>query len=282
MGKEKLIKISNMAKMHGISRQTLILYDREGLFKPVYVSETGFRYYSEDQIPMLRLICLLKRMGVSLKRIGEFVQGEHGPADLVELLGEREADIQAQIDELVRQRTEVRQYSHMYEMPDIMRKNVGLPQVEWIEERQVLYSPYEVTTVNDMNRKKLHVVLMQAWTDLLDAGMIPSRGFGSMLDPAHVFTDEPLTNAGCIIRLPFDDEETSLKTVRLPAGRYVCMYKYGMPFDVGPARALLAWMQEHGLKATGNIIDICKLDAVFYDEEHKVDLCRLEVAIDET
>lgn len=35
METDKLIKISEMAVLHGITRQTLILYDKNGLLKPV-------------------------------------------------------------------------------------------------------------------------------------------------------------------------------------------------------------------------------------------------------
>ena len=54
--RKELVKISQMAALNGISRQTLILYDKNGLLKPAYVSELGYRYYSIGQIPQLRLI----------------------------------------------------------------------------------------------------------------------------------------------------------------------------------------------------------------------------------
>lgn len=49
-----LIKISDMAAMVRVSRQTLILYDKNGLLHPAYVNEAGYRYYSVDQLPYLR------------------------------------------------------------------------------------------------------------------------------------------------------------------------------------------------------------------------------------
>lgn len=39
------IFISEMAKLHGITRQTLIHYDSIDLFKPAKVDTNGYRYY---------------------------------------------------------------------------------------------------------------------------------------------------------------------------------------------------------------------------------------------
>ncbi|WP_251441565.1 MerR family DNA-binding transcriptional regulator [Veillonella intestinalis] len=60
---KELISISEMAKLHGMSRQTLIHYDKIGLFKPIYTNNRGFRYYSKQQIPFMRKIDFLKKLG---------------------------------------------------------------------------------------------------------------------------------------------------------------------------------------------------------------------------
>lgn len=65
------ITISEMSKLHGISRQTLIYYDMIGLFKPESVDSNGYRYYSWRQIPLLREICFLKEAGMPLKEVIE-------------------------------------------------------------------------------------------------------------------------------------------------------------------------------------------------------------------
>ncbi len=65
--------ISDFAKLMGISRQTLIYYDRIGLFKPIRTLGNGYRLYSRSQINVLSLISMLSEMGVPLKKIKEFV-----------------------------------------------------------------------------------------------------------------------------------------------------------------------------------------------------------------
>ena len=59
-----------MARMNGISEQTLRLYDREGLFSPAYRDQdTGYRYYDIRQNARLDTIQRLKALGMSLKDI---------------------------------------------------------------------------------------------------------------------------------------------------------------------------------------------------------------------
>ena len=75
------------------------LYDRNGLLKPEHVGANGYRYYSIDQVPRLRLICLLKEMGVPLARIGKYLE-ECSVDGMHELLVERMSQIDAEIDRL--------------------------------------------------------------------------------------------------------------------------------------------------------------------------------------
>lgn len=48
---ERYFSISEMASIHGVSRQTLIYYDKIELFQPVHIDENGYRFYAAEQIP---------------------------------------------------------------------------------------------------------------------------------------------------------------------------------------------------------------------------------------
>ena len=70
-----MLTISEMSNICRISRQTLIYYDKNDIFKPVFVQENGYRYYSIYQVPYLREICSLKDNYFSLKDIVENFEG---------------------------------------------------------------------------------------------------------------------------------------------------------------------------------------------------------------
>lgn len=275
MGPKELIKISEMAGLHGISRQTLILYDKNGLLKPVTVSESGYRYYSVDQIPRLRQICLLKEMGVPLSEIRACLDDCSVDA-MRGLLARRRASIRSQIETLSRQAEEIEQLDEVYVDAAGKEERIGAPRIVDLPERRALFAPYPSA---DMDPRKLHLTLMDAWGRLLDAGGVPSQGFGSLLDARDLSGARPLEHAGSIVvlprELPIDEDEL----VTLPAGRYVCMYKYAMPYDIEPVRELLNWMADQGLRPAGPIVDSCLLDALFYRDGRAEDFCRLEVLL---
>ncbi len=65
-----LFSIGELSKHQNISRQTLIFYDKIGLFHPAYVDpENGYRYYSSKQLDDLDTICIMKKIGFSLDEI---------------------------------------------------------------------------------------------------------------------------------------------------------------------------------------------------------------------
>ena len=136
-----LIKISEMASLHGVSRQTLILYDKNGLLRPEYVSENGYRYYDMDQIPRLRLICLLKGMGIPLSEIGRLLD-DPTPESMRALLEGKRASIRETMDQLTRQDEEVCQLEELFEHMSAKLADTDVPYVCWRPERRAIFSPY--------------------------------------------------------------------------------------------------------------------------------------------
>jgi DNA-binding transcriptional MerR regulator len=275
MEEKDLIKISKMAAMHGISRQTLILYDKNGLLKPAYINEAGYRFYSVLQIPYLREICFLKGIGISLTQIRSYLQNRT-IASMQDLLEEREQVIEEEIAQLDQQREYLRQRKSLFAHMSTKSRNVNHPAIEWIPERKVVFSPYPT---DEMDKSELHLTLMKAWEQLIDHDMLPSSGFGSLIRLGSVRGEKPLEGAGSIVILPFYNDIDDVDLITLPAGEYATMYKYSMPYDTGPARQLLDWMDENGCEPAGDIVDMCLLDAIFYDDKHKEDFCRLEVLV---
>ena len=62
--------IGELSRHQNISRQTLIFYDKIGLFRPAYVDpHNGYRYYSSSQLDYLDTILIMKKIGFSLEEI---------------------------------------------------------------------------------------------------------------------------------------------------------------------------------------------------------------------
>jgi DNA-binding transcriptional MerR regulator len=64
-----MLKIRDFARLAEVSLTTLRYYDEIGLLKPIYVDpETGYRFYTMDQLPHLHRILAFKELGLGLIR----------------------------------------------------------------------------------------------------------------------------------------------------------------------------------------------------------------------
>lgn len=67
--KKPLLAVKDIVEITGITARTLHYYDRIDLFKPVYVTENGYRFYDRSSLEKLQTILFLKEMDFSLKEI---------------------------------------------------------------------------------------------------------------------------------------------------------------------------------------------------------------------
>ncbi len=96
------LTISALAKASGLSRSTLLYYDRLGLLKPETRNAANYRLYSELEAKRLEQICLHRHMGIPLKEIASLLREPGGNAS-VEILQRRLRTLDRDIAELRRQ-----------------------------------------------------------------------------------------------------------------------------------------------------------------------------------
>jgi MerR family transcriptional regulator, thiopeptide resistance regulator len=80
--------ISALAKGSGLSRSTLLYYDRLGLLMPLRRNRSGYRIYSPVEVDRLEQICLFRQMGIPLKEMKKLLDSSSGNAS-VEILQRR-------------------------------------------------------------------------------------------------------------------------------------------------------------------------------------------------
>ena len=78
------------ARLCGVRKDTLFHYDEVGILKPEIVRENGYRYYSINQFFLFDIIAALKKAGVSLGEIREYIS-HRSPEGLLKLLEEKSA-----------------------------------------------------------------------------------------------------------------------------------------------------------------------------------------------
>lgn len=269
-----LISISEMAKLHGLTRQTLIYYDEIDLFKPIQVDENGYRYYSKSQIPYLREICFLKSLGISLKEIVAHFQGRSPKKEML-LLQKQKEHVLHEIARLNKIRESINQRLDIYEEAvDADTMQMQEPFIRSIVARQVIFKEY----IQPINKENLHTTLMSLWREIFQKEMVPSGGFGSIIKMESILSGQPLKGAGsCSFLLQWDTEHSNV--IEIPASSYACMYKYGMPYDMFHVEILMNWIKNNGYELVGDMIDICLLDTTFYQGQKAFDFCMLQAPI---
>lgn len=267
---DDLIAISEMAKLNGISRQTLIYYDDIDLFKPVKVDAKGYRYYSRRQIPYLREICFLKSVGISLKDVLAHFQ-DRSAAKEMELLKAQRTKILQEIARLNKLRDSISQRIKLYEQ-SIEADNVHIkePFIKNFPSSRILFKEY----VQPINRENLHITLMALWREVFKKELVPCSGFGSMFRKEDILKHQPLASAGSCIFLPSWNNDYP-ESILMPAHECACMYKYGMPYDTESLESLMDWIDMNGYELCGDVVDVCLLDTTFYREQKTLDYCLL-------
>jgi len=132
---KKKYRITEVARIFGISRQTLIYYDKIGLFKPEFIDEeNSYRYYIEEQFFQLRFILILKKAGFSLEEIKNYTK-TGSPEESLSYLEERERTVGEKIRALEASREIIRR--KIREIKDITGGAKEKPELIEIREKRV-------------------------------------------------------------------------------------------------------------------------------------------------
>lgn len=99
-----LYTVGEMAKLLGVAPSTLRYYDQEGLLPFVERSSNGIRMFKDADYEWLQVIECLKKTGMPLKDIREFIhmsmQGDETIAQRLELIIRQQEAVRKQMEEL--------------------------------------------------------------------------------------------------------------------------------------------------------------------------------------
>lgn len=88
-----------IAKLCGVTVRTVQYYDTRGILAPSELTEGGRRLYSEDDLRRMKVICLLRDLGLPIDSIRQLLS-EEDPGSVIELiLDQQEALLRQEIGE---------------------------------------------------------------------------------------------------------------------------------------------------------------------------------------
>ncbi|WP_244235370.1 MerR family transcriptional regulator [Paenibacillus lautus] len=103
-----MMKISVFAKVSGVSIKTLRYYDELGLLRPAHVDEqSGYRYYSEEQLLTVKRIASYKEQGFTLEQLKAFFDEDIGTDVVKNKLADKMTELRHAMQTLQLQLAEV-------------------------------------------------------------------------------------------------------------------------------------------------------------------------------
>lgn len=181
--------ISEMASLFNVSRQTLIYYDKIGLFKPAVVNEKGYRFYSPTQIPLMRLICMLRDLGLELDEIDRLTS-TFDIGEMTDHLRSRVQALDEQIAGLKAERASVQERLSFYDEAVYWREREGKPELKQFERRYVVFEEFPGDI--ERGRSMLHPTLMRAILRMRAlTGTRPMRGWVPCCVERHCIPTTP-------------------------------------------------------------------------------------------
>jgi DNA-binding transcriptional MerR regulator len=93
-----MLTVSQLAKICGLSRSTLLYYESIGLLSPECRSDSNYRRYSTQQLERLRTICAYKDAGLRLSDIQQILSEQ--PNEATAVLEHRLIELDQEIETL--------------------------------------------------------------------------------------------------------------------------------------------------------------------------------------
>jgi DNA-binding transcriptional MerR regulator len=254
--KERLT-VSEMAKLRGLTPETLRHYDRIGLFKPEYVDRaTGYRYYSIYQFEILGTIKELRQLGMSIEVIKAYFE-ERNVKKSLQILENAHIELLKKIKELKDIERSIRgKVVFLRELCTPENENEII--IQKFSTRKLITNFTAVSTQVEFNYGVIELENMLA---LEKAPIIATNRLGVQINKNDLINERfeaPVILFASATRetLVLDDN-----LITIPEGNFVCAQYYGEVWNRSVSlKKMLDFIQFNGLEIKGNALQIAQVD----------------------
>lgn len=239
---KNLFSIGEISKQQNISRQTLIFYDKIGLFCPAYVNPSnGYRYYSSSQLDYLDTICIMKKIGFSLDEIKVHMKSYTMEGSILALRKQLTA-IEAQIAQLQMLKSRVEHRCLQLEHSVSIRDSSDMVDLEELSQQYILLqevrAPYSLEDVSIATKECFVRSFKEQLPIFFQSGAIV---------PYEKIQQGRYTEAAFAF-LPIEKVNQVKGVVQMPEGRCVFTYHIGDYLSIGKAyERILAYCKKKHL-----------------------------------
>lgn len=249
-----MFQIGEFSKIAQVSGRLLRYYDKRGLLKPQYTDpQSGYRYYTAEQLPHLNRILALKELGLSLEQIKRLLNDNISSEEIRGMLTLRKAQVeQTLLDEMARfryieSRIEQIDRDGKLENYDIVLKSI--PAQRYLSIRKTFPSLYHVQLFGADIHKRLPAQIGKV-----------SLGHMMVIIHSDVWEDENLDmEVGFLVADDVDNRDIVASQLdmtlrKLPPVEYMLtLVRVGRPsLGHGNYSALGDWVNANGFQFTGS------------------------------
>lgn len=270
------LTIGQMAKLNRISQQTLRLYDREGLLRPMIIDpHTDYRYYHIIQSARLDMIQYMKAYGMTLKQIRQ--QLDEGDSESIQrFLVQQQDAIDGQIEELIRSKRSIARTLENYRQYEALPKD-GQMFMEYIPQRYI----YRYTSEKDffdqdyagyeymLRELKMHLANN-------DLAMSYFCNVGTIMKQENLMKENFSSHE---VFLFVDPEDATVSAETIPAAMYYCVCSDDFYAEKANARKLLALIRDNGFQVCGDYLCEVLVEFPVFEDNQRNMFYKIEIPV---
>lgn len=259
---EDYFSIGELSSYQNISKQTLIFYDKIGLFRPAYVDPgNGYRYYSASQLDELDTILILKKCGLSLQAIKELLE-HYTTESSLRVLTQQVQVLDRQMEELRMVRSRLAQRCVQLERAGLHREGGDQPRVERLPAQLLLIRPVEPP----FTLREISIATKQCFAQAFQE-QLPIYFQSGVTVPLERIRAGRYTEASAAF-LPIEGTDRAENLLQLPEGLGASIYHRGDYPSIGRSyRRLLEFCQAENLEIRSDSYEFCINDYITTGDE---------------
>ncbi|MYD61362.1 MAG: MerR family transcriptional regulator [Gemmatimonadetes bacterium] len=238
-----MLKIGEFARLVDVPVKTLRYYDEIGLFKSDYIDEqTGYRFYSFEQLPRLNRLLALKDLGLSLSQIDQMLKEDLSADQLRDMLLQKQVELEDLARDIRERVARVGARLSLIEMEDKM------------PDYEVVIKTVDPVLVASKQEAVPHFAAIGSVMDRLYNGVVAHvvKHKGQFAGPGITVWHEnfkPEANIPIKKTIPEGDD---VKVHELPGDQMACLVHHG-GFEGFPLayQAGVQWIETNGYEITG-------------------------------
>lgn len=258
---KKYYSIGEISKIYNISVDTLRHYEKIDLLKPALKKESGYRYYSSEQIWKLNNIRNLRGLGLGLDDIKGFLE-TRSISSTEKILNSQLKIVEKELDKFNKLKEEllIKKSNLEYFKNNII---FGVPQLKVIPKRNVIKSKGRIKDDGDIDFKiKLLSIKTLSENDFL----FTENEFGGTLSKENFINGKYEIYEDIFIIVNEGGEEKEF----ISEGNYVFIFYKGYYSENYKYYSIAKkFIDENNLKVTGNILEIFHVDIHTTEDENE-------------